>query len=189
MNRIFLLNGFPGSGKDLFVSMVKVVTSVYEPATQVLNLSTIDPVRNFLEQEYGLDKTKKPEDRNLMAAISKALNDHPQSLKVWRLRRDIEKFAMSGGRYIIFVHLRETELYDKITGKLNWLNTQVETVLVLDQTKSREAFENDSDKGVLNYKYNYTIENTVKKLDSLLAQAEGFAYNAKLFYLPFGNQT
>lgn len=145
--KIIIINGVAQSGKDTFIKLFEKHAS-----TGVANISTIDPVKELMEKCGWAPDDKNDAARKTMALIKQALvdlNDGPflyiqrqiESIK-W-LRPDVD---------VVFVHVREPEEIEKM--KRAFGNCQ--TLLVKRDVR---VPDNSADQGVMNFKYDLTVEN------------------------------
>ena len=169
--KVVIINGIAGSGKDTFVVMCKDVLG----AIRVVNISTVDFVKEVAEF-WGWDGTKTPENRKFLSDLKKVLtewNETPlkkvcQEVKAW------QGIWLASGNYnksVVFIHCREPKEIDKLIKEFQ----QYEPVTLLIRREAAECVEqiNNSDNSVLDYSYDYTIDNN-HSLSALRAQAEIF---------------
>lgn len=163
---VILINGYPNSGKDTFVSMVKAIY----PKT--INFHTSDPVKQALtdlgwKEDWNGDKTDKA--RNLIAHIMKEGNELFNLLEV-SVDAVVSKSKVDT---MVFIHVREPHNLKLLKEKYNAL-----TVLVR-RPEAEQEYTNDSDRNVDDFEYDYIIEN-LGKLPLLEASAYLFVTEMQL---------
>lgn len=141
--KIILINGSGGVGKDSFVNFVR---NNYFNHT-VINVSTIDNVK-IAARELGWDGVKDEKGRKFLSELKQLANNYyPISLNV--IRNAINDNPRAS---VIFVHCREPKEIDKIKEEFD-----ITTILIKnDRVK---VPDNNSDKSVQDYNYDYIIDN------------------------------
>ena len=173
--RIIVINGSGGSGKDTFVEMCSGFTDI-------INISSIDPVKESLSSLVGIDYvegvTEKTEElRKLMSdlkQISVQFNDYPFK---W-ICGVISNFSISENM-ILFIHCRESSEINKIINyaKENYPDIITESLLV-KSSRVKPIESNASDRDVNDYPYDYLIQNDCT-LDDLRNKAYVFINELK----------
>lgn len=184
---VFIINGYPGSGKDTFVNMVTEYGVHYNKYEKfkgslnqgylTINSSTVDIIKK-VAKELGWNGEKTPEARKFLADLKKLsvdFNDFPNK----KLISDIKaarntKVVRAEDGYVFsktfdshfkfwFIHCREPEEIDKLKSQIG---EDCFTIFVLRE-KHEGNLSNDADKNVENYNYDYYIDNsgTLEDLD------------------------
>lgn len=142
-NKIIVINGIGGVGKDSFVEFIK---RNYFIGT-VVNVSTIDNVKSAAAQ-LGWDGVKDEKGRLFLSELKKFANNfYPISVNTVR-----EAIKNNPRASVIFVHCREPKEIDKIKEEFD-----IKTILVKSDRVT--APNNNSDLNVGNYDYDYVIDN------------------------------
>ncbi len=98
MTKYFLVNGSPQSGKDSFIQFIQKETGKH-----ILNYSTIDTIRYFLNTQFSITKENK-EGRKLLSDIKKDLVEYDKDIFIKELKN------LPHEQYdIVFIHCREPE--------------------------------------------------------------------------------
>jgi hypothetical protein len=176
---VFIINGYLGSGKDTFVEMVRKNWDEFKlnkpdfKNTEVINISSIDYLKDIFKEEFRWDGSKTPELRKALVQIHMALsewNDLPYVLTCERIKEE----HLKGN--IVFVHCREPINIFKYSAAFQAPaifidNEQAKNVVLLNKEKLTLT-----DLDVENYQYNIRINNnsTFEKLDQ---QAKNFIYD------------
>lgn len=170
---VFIINGYLGSGKDTFVDMVSKIYSELKPLSKVVNISSIDYLKDIFKREFDWDGKKTPEVRAALATTHIALsrwNDIPFVLTSEKIKMEHSKGN------IVFVHCREPENIIKYT-----MAFQAPTIFVDNEQAKNAALLNaknltSSDLDIENYKYTIHINNnsTFEKLEE---EAKNFVYD------------
>lgn len=158
---VIVINGTGGCGKDTFV---KLVSKVAEKSLKgVENTSSIDPIKDAA-MHLGWKGAKDDASRKFlsdMKKLSEQYNDYP-----FLYMQERYKYFMSGKESILFLHIREPENIKKAVEAFG-----AKTLLVT--RAGVEVNSNESDANVLNYKYDYVVENN-SSIEDLEAAAERF---------------
>ena len=157
MKHIFIINGIGTSGKDTFVNFCSL-------SRFVKNYSTIDSIKKWAEF-IGYNYTKSDKDRKFLSDLKfilKNYNDFPykETIKV------IKEFNDSYYD-ILFIHIREIDEIKRIKE----IYPEIKTILV--KNDKVPIPNNDSDKQVFDYEYDYIINNN-STLEDLEKTAEKF---------------
>lgn len=176
MIKIVVINGSGGVGKDQFIKYFAELTN---DNTQVINHSTIDTVREALKF-FGVHPDKKGDkERKFLQAIKQAwidYNDGPLKecicyIDLIRTTR-YQSHHIAYDHNVFFVHCREPEEIQKLKDKYD------DCITVLIKRPGRPIPENDSDKNVDNFSYNY--EYRASSLIELKRCAQDFIYRVGL---------
>ena len=169
MNYI-VVNGYPKSGKDTFVEYCQQALG----RRYSTNLSTVDFVKQMAKLS-GWDGSKTPENRKFLSDLKKLLtewNDVPYKFLIntannWKVESYCD-FSIDESELWVFIHCREPEEIDKFVQR-----NGAKTVLIRRAAVEGDNQSNDSDANVLDYKYDYVIENN-GTLDELKKKAYKF---------------
>ena len=172
---VFIINGYLGSGKDTFVAMVSKIWEEWKykcglNQTKVVNISTIDYLKDIFKEQFNWDGKKTPQVRRALAAIHKELaewNDIPFVLTSEKIKQEHSKGN------IVFVHCREPENIFKYSCAF-----QAPAIFIENDNAKKAVWYNsrsfsNADKEVENYKYNIFIDNN-GTFEDLEKQAENF---------------
>jgi thymidylate kinase len=178
---LFVINGYPGAGKDTFVNYVKKHWDLFKlprvdyKNVKIVNISTIDYLKEIFKEEFNWDGEKTPEVRNALATIHKALNDWndlPFTLTYDKIKEEILKGN------IVFLHCREPYNIERYVEKFNGQSVFIENEKAKNEVLSK-SLVNASDLEVENYNYNITIHNNAS-LEKLEEQAKTFVFECIL---------
>ena len=163
MNKtVIIINGYGTCGKDKFVKLFGRVIPLNE---EMENISTVDDVKE-LSKQMGWDGYSKTEaDRQLWVDLKAARTRYNNGI----FEGIIKRIFFSNSSYF-FVHCREPKEIQKFVdhyGKTVF--TECATLLVVRD--GVEPPNNESDRSVMNYDYDYTVLNN-GTLGDLLSKAE-----------------
>lgn len=153
MKEIIVINGSGGVGKDTFVEFC-------EKYCKVKNISSVDKVKEAARVLTGWDGTKDEKSRKLLVDLKQLgieYNDAPFKYIV-----ESSKEFESSDEDLMFVHIREIPEIEKVRSA-----TKAKTMLVTNKNIPLIT-SNESDKNVMNYKYDYYIRNdgTLEELET-----------------------
>lgn len=154
-NFIILINGSGTSGKD---TVVDLVYNNFLKFYNVYNISSIDKVREAAKI-LGWSGTKDDHDREFLHRL-KMLSSEFYNHSLGYMLESLKDFESP---YIAFFHIREPEELSQFKDLLNSSPSRVFTLLV--ERNNIKKFNNDADKNVANYKYDFIIENNGSKYD------------------------
>lgn len=160
MKKIIVINGSGGVGKDTFVEFCKKYT-------KVLNISSVDKVKEAAHVLTGWNGEKDEKSRKLLSDLKEMgikYNDAPFKY----ITNMVEEFKKSEDQ-LMFIHIREPEEIQKCKNAFN------ANALLITNKNVSGIVTNHSDKDVLNFNYDYHIENdgTLKELED---KAKEFVY-------------
>jgi len=163
MINIIIINGYPGSGKDEFINFV---IKNFNDTYNVKNISSVEFTKNKLAELWNITDFKNPNVRNIISYL-KNNSDSDDKYILNEIDKIYKLSILDNVNYLIFVHIREP---NKIKSFINELdsNTYIITTLFINRNiKLDNNIKNDSDLNVLNYKYDYIIDNngTLEDLD------------------------
>lgn len=162
MKKIYVINGSGGAGKDTFVSFLKELNPKIE------NYSTVYLVKQ-IAASCGWLGGKGLKERKFLADLKTLLtdfNDLPYNDvcdEIYMLKEED-----SGCEYL-FIHCREPEEIQRFVNDFG-----VRTILI--DRKTEKSYGNHADDNVLNYSYDYIIDNNGTLAELQLA-AETFYEN------------
>lgn len=142
--QVFIINGSAGVGKDTFISYISTTD------VALINYSSIDKVKEIAKAVGWLGK-KTEKDRKFLSDLKQLCtfyNDMPFN----DLKEKVERFQ-EDATAILFLHIREPEEIERAKKAFN-----AKTVLV-KRDSVRQIVSNSSDKRVLEYQYDITIDN------------------------------
>ncbi len=143
--RIIIINGMGGSGKDTFVEFCAKYA-------KVMNISSVDKVKEAAKILVGWDEIKDEKSRKLLVDLKRLsieYNDYPTKY----ILQSSKEFS-TNDKDILFIHIREISEIEKIKKLLD-----AETLL-LSNPRIKKITSNSSDANVDNYNYDIHIENS-----------------------------
>lgn len=169
--RVVIINGIGGSGKDTFVEYCKDILDEGSWFARCLNVSTVDYVKEIAGY-CGWNGEKDPASRKFLSDLKKAMTEW-RDLPVMDVKGHLNRFSQMSKwngieQTVAFVHCREPEEIARLVGELN-------ATTLLIRRESAESIQqiNDSDNNVLNYSYDYVVQNE-GTLDDLKESARVF---------------
>lgn len=160
MNKLIIINGVAGVGKDTFVGLVKKYSK-----HNVINRSVISPVKKALFDLVG-NYVKTDEYRSLLSKTCDLWEKHNDGPVSWSIREYASISNNSNGN-IMFLHCREPNRISEIS---NVIGDDCETLLIDTKSRIKHVPQNESDKNVRGYDYDYVINN-----DGSIEALEGMA--------------
>lgn len=143
--RVVIINGMGCSGKDTFVEFCAKYATV-------INISSVDKVKEAAKILVGWNGTKDEKSRKLLVDLKKLsidYNDYPTKY----ILEENDKFLKSNSDFL-FIHIREISEIEKLKKLLN-----AETMLLVNP-RVPKITSNTSDANVDKYEYDITIENS-----------------------------
>ena len=147
--KIIIINGSAESGKDTFVDIFRKIST-----DKVKNLSTVDRVKDFMI-DLGWDRSKDEKSRQTIYIIKKIITDFNDGIFIDMIKK-IKTLTDWHGYDIIFVHCREPEEIEKF---VNYYGKGVCKTLLITRSGVKK-YNNNSDKNVNNYDYDYKVLNS-----------------------------
>lgn len=178
---VFIVNGAPRAGKDTLINMLREELTKDDIPSAAH--SSIDPVKDMLKASGINTKKKTPADRKLLATLGDALEEHSQfrSKSCIQAVLDAQAAAYRKRKAVVFLHIREPELIEKVTAQLRRKAARVWRVQV---TSTRaEVPTNPTDAGTANMVYDYTVTNN-GTLRELRREAKALLNLTKLRSVP-----
>lgn len=170
--KVVIINGMPMVGKDQFCNYC--MDYMTKKGIKGGIISTVDLVKE-IATSLGWDGIKTPKDRKFLSDLKNLLtewNDVPFTFIQKSIRETYlhftQKLQVPQDRIIFFVHCREPEEIKR------FVEVYGATTLIIRRKEYEDLKQsNDSDKNVLNFKYDYEIYND-KGLDELQMEAIKF---------------
>ena len=157
--KIIIINGAANRGKDQFVEFFK---KHYKH--KCINWSTIDKVKKIAKRNFGWNGKKTEPARKFLSDIKRIwteYNNGPYNEIVNKIFNHYDKLNKKDQKNIVyFIHCREPQEIDKFVNKFN-----DSCITVLIKRDDREIPDNESDKNVENFDYDFIIENNGTKDD------------------------
>jgi hypothetical protein len=170
---IVVVNGYPQSGKDTFVSFAMAALNAL--GWNAVSTSSIDPVKAITRKIGIPDEPKTPEKRALWAEINAALEKYDW-LITRRMMDEYQRYmrtmhAGSGRPQITFMHVREPDTIRF----MQTIKEECEFVTVfVDRPDAERVTSNSSDMNVEGYEYRHRVGND-GDLPNLRVEADLFA--------------
>ena len=161
--QVIVINGAPQSGKSTFVEMCQFLY------LYTCEFSTVDLVKQIAKQ-LGWNGEKTLKDRKFLSDLKDLLtqwNDIPFKDAKEFVARIENKCKLEEHNGIIFIHCREPQEIERLKKEFNAI-----TLLIRRDAAESQKVSCHSDKNVLNYEYDYVIEN-----NGSLEELENKAYN------------
>lgn len=153
MLKVFVINGFPGSGKDTFVELVAEIMKS-RGLGYVRNYHSSDMVKGVFKH-LGWDGKKTPEIRNFMAEVIEGSNNLFDTAfkEALRLYVALEKEGTQG---ILFIHERKPVNIARLCNTF-----KAKSILIERGTPefTEDLPTNKADREVLDYTYRIHIDN------------------------------
>jgi GTP1/Obg family GTP-binding protein len=156
--KIIIINGKPRSGKDTFV---KLLTDIYP--YRIKNFSSVDKIKDIVNLCFYWNGEKDNKYRKFISDIKKSwvqFNNGPLNYIIDKINTDIkycETNKINIKNNIYFIHIREIDEINKLK---NFYKENCLTLLINRNEYINKLYNNQSDDYVLNYKYDYIIENS-----------------------------
>lgn len=174
---IIVINGAPTTGKDTFVQYCQNLM----PKGYVMGYSTVDFVK-AIALECGWDGIKTPKNRKFLSDLKDLLtewDDVPFKRTIMAANSHINALNDTAKQYsVTFIHCREPKEIQKIVDR-----TAAVSVLIRRPTVENNDQSNHADANVLNYNYDYVINND-GDLDSLQEKARQFLEEVGVYPAP-----
>lgn len=152
--QIYVINGFPRSGKSSFVSFC-----LDELCGWGKEVSTVDFVKK-LAKECGWDGKKTPKSRKFLSDLKDLLTEwddipYKEILKEKRIfEYGFEQFDMTADKAFLFIHCREPQEIQKFVDRLG-----AETILIRRAEVEKLEQSNHADSEIFNFNYDWVIDN------------------------------
>ncbi len=197
--QVYVINGYPGSGKTTFGTLTGEVlkrfnihfahTSSIDPIKHILmpqkswNPAVIDPALWPILESCKKEITDKDWDghtkdiywRGVMSALKQKLTDTVPSLVQNYIYKQVQSIPSPG---VVFVDIREPENIDALKEYFVQEQSLIPVQAIFVESDTIEAFDNPSDARVKEYTYDFSIDNRRsaggKNKEALLRQVEEF---------------
>lgn len=157
--KVIIINGSSQTGKDNFSNYFK---KHYD--YKCVNWSTIDKVKKVSKRNFGWDGKKTNEARFFLSEIKRIwgeYNNGPFKDMVKQIETHYSKLNKKEKKnFVYFIHCREPYEIQKFVDKY-----KKKCITILLKREDREIPNNDADKNVANFNYDYIIENNGNKQD------------------------
>lgn len=161
--KIYVVNGYPRSGKDTFCKYVE------EIAVASHTYSTIEPFKDLIREEFWWDGEKDDKTRRLLSDLKHLANEYCD-YTMRTLDKEIKYYDSYWRNFQIdgcfFIMSREPEEIKRICDTYHALAIYVNRDI-------EKKFSNASDFNVENYNYDYIVNN-VGTLSDLFSSAVEF---------------
>ncbi len=170
--KIIIVNGVASSGKDKFVSFFKDISN---GDLRVKNYSSIDRVKQIAEICFNWNGKKNDKSRRLLSEMKRVwtnYNDGPFNVINDKILTDLKHSEDKGkdtSVNIYFLHVREP---DEIL-KVKKFYGEQDCVTLLIRKDVDFIPNNNSDKNVENFEYDYVVDNN-KSEEELKIRAKEF---------------
>lgn len=156
MHVINIINGAPRAGKDTFASLViEEIKLVGQCKTS--HFSSIDPIRNALQEYELISKAKTPANRQILAEVGEVVERVANVRSEYCISK-IRATMKVCNNSVFFIHIREPEVIERIKrAKLVWQH-QFRTIYVESEYADKE-FSNSVDAGTEAYEYDHVVQN------------------------------
>ena len=167
MDKIIIVNGSAGSGKDTFVDFCLEILGPYGA-----KVSTVDFVK-YLAVQCGWDGTKTLENRKFLSDLKDLLTKWAD-VPYHKTMCEIENHFFGLGQFdlrdmgVVFVMCREPEEIQKFVER-----TGAKTLCIRRKSAEEKTTSNHADAKVLEYEYDYYIDNN-HSLEHLKIAAKAF---------------
>lgn len=149
---LVILNGFPRSGKDSFADFC--IEHLTKQNVKAVKFSSVDKIKEA-SKLFGYDDNLKSDNEREFISKLKELTtdyfDHPFNY--------ITNFIVENDYQIFFVMIREIDEIRRIVNHYDFTESTVDVRTVLIEGKNDLRLDNNSDKNVKKYVYDYTFEN------------------------------
>lgn len=149
MTKIIVINGFPRSGKDTFCNLCQ---KNKRKNLKVFSYSTIDYIKT-VATFCGWNGEKDSKSRKMLSELKKVLtnwNDSPYNIIKRRIRA--VEHGYPDEDKIIFIHCREPDEISRFVEDMN-------AITIFIDRNMHDSISNSSDANVLDYYYDYIIDN------------------------------
>ena len=157
--KVFLINGVSLAGKDTFVRCLEQLYLNDGQDRAVMNLSTINPIKNVYQSFFGWKGNKSPEHRknlNTLKNVWRSCSNGP----VEYIRGRLNEYRVYSMVKVVFVMVREYEEMVDLQKLCYSLKISCSTMEVirdgLEIPPVEQEFLDSHPKG---YKYDFTINN------------------------------
>jgi len=154
--KVIIINGSARSGKDKFVNFFK---KNYEH--KCVNWSTIDEVKQISIEKFGWNGKKSDKARLFLSEMKRIWTEFNNGPFLNMVNDISEHLGYQADKDVIyFIHCREPQEIQKFVNQYG-----DDCITILLERHDRRIPDNNSDKNVKNYKYDYVINNNGVKKD------------------------
>lgn len=147
INKIFVINGSGGVGKDTFVSLFREVSKDF---LKTINYSSVDRIKE-IAKEIGWSGEKDEKSRKFLSDLKilcSEYNDLP-----FKCMREVIETHKNMYDTVIFLHIREPQEIERVCKEFS-----AQSILV-KRDSVEHIVSNEGDKNVFDYKYDIVINN------------------------------
>ena len=172
MFKVFIVNGYPGVGKDTFVGRIKELGK--KDNITVKCYSSIDPIKSLAKSEFGWNGEKTDKDRKFLSDL-KRISDEYCNLSMDYMEDKYNQYkynelaipedSSTTNDTILFFMIREPEKIAQAVEKFDAKTILIEGI----RPDMHIVSNNDSDINIIMYDYNYHVSNkgSIKDFESL----------------------
>lgn len=157
--KIFTVNGFPRSGKDTFIRFL------IKRYPKCFHTSMIHSIKDYLFASGVWHGQKTEKDRNMLSEIKDVLDKY-NDFSYNEIRQEIVKYQELCGTDVFFIDAREPK-------DLQRFKDEYEAKSIFIKRDAHKTASNHADQNVLNFDYDFIIENN-GTLEDLELAAEKF---------------
>ena len=150
MFKVFILNGQGKSGKDTFYNIISQYDQALYDNIRMTKTSMIDRTKE-IAQRCGWHGGKDLKDREFLFNLKQLLSTY-NDLPYFTTKTTINYFKNSLNLPFVFVDAREAKDIDR-------LKKDFPCTTILIKRGDSKIFNNPADDDVLNYTYDYVVEN------------------------------
>lgn len=168
--KIICINGYPQSGKDTFVNFC------YSFGSIIQSYSTVDFVKK-IAKECGWNGVKDLKSRKFLSDLKDILTEWDDipvrdiKRKILEFIGPVENLGYNTDKIIFFIHTREPKELQRFKDEFG-----AKTLLIQRPSVENNEQSNHADKEVLNFNYDYVIDND-GTLEDLQKKADSFIIN------------
>ena len=157
--KVIIINGSSRVGKDQFANFFKA-----HYGYKSVNWSTIDKVKKISKRNFGWNGKKTEEARLFLSEIKRVWTEFNNGPFVDMTNKITNHFLKLDKKeqqnMIYFIHCREPHEIQKFVDKYG-----EDCITLLLKREDRTVPNNESDKNVANFNYDFTIDNNGNKED------------------------
>ena len=164
MQRIIVINGEAGCGKDTFVDIIEEANH-----GRVMQISAITPIKAMADIA-GWDGEKTPKSRKFLSDL-KDLCDEAFNTSRNYIRREVDVFRSINEYDFLFIHARDPE-------QIAWIVREfgARTLLIKRDGYTTKA-SNHADANIYNFSYDYEVRNAGDDMNLYRAIAASWLYD------------
>ena len=154
MVKVVVVNGMPESGKTTAQEICREILKTLN--WNCVIKSSVEWVKE-IATFAGWDGVKDDKSRKFLSDLKAALTEWDDAV-LKHLVNEVDYYHYTGDNYVIFIDIREPYEIEKAKEAFN-----ASTLIVRRPQVECNHYNNSSDMGVFNYKYDYTIWNDKDK--------------------------